>query len=73
MRRSSLLSLEKSLRTQEVCTAIGQQLREHYNVSQSPSDRLADLVKKIEQSNHGVPRPQDDRAESQTTDLKEQS
>jgi hypothetical protein len=42
---------EKAVRTKEVLASIGRGLREQYNAPQPPlSERLAELVRKIEQS-----------------------
>jgi hypothetical protein len=52
-------SREKSLWQREVHAAIGRQLRESYKVAYPLSDRLADLMKKIEygQSSHETTGP----------------
>ena len=72
MRPTPPLSLEKSRRRQEICTAIGQQLREYYKQSQPLSEGLANLLKKIEQSDASVALSRDGAAGSPKADCKEQ-
>jgi hypothetical protein len=47
---SAFMSREKAARRKEVLASIGQGLREQYSAPQPPSERLAELVRKIEQS-----------------------
>jgi hypothetical protein len=49
-RKSALLFGEKAARTREVLPSIGQELRKPYDAPQPLSERLAELVRKIEQS-----------------------
>jgi hypothetical protein len=48
--KSALLLRENAARTREVLAAIGRELREQYDDPQLLSERLAELVRKIEQS-----------------------
>ena len=48
--KSALLLREKAARTKEILTSIGPGLRKQYDAPQPLSDRLAELVRKIEQS-----------------------
>jgi hypothetical protein len=49
--KSSLFLQEKAARTKEVLASIGRGLREQYNAPLPPlSERLAELVRKIEQA-----------------------
>jgi hypothetical protein len=49
-KKSALLLREKAASTREVLAFIGQGLREQYAAPQPISERLAELVRKIEQS-----------------------
>ncbi len=48
--KSAFVLREKAARTNEVLASIGQGLREQYDAPQALSDRLAELVRRIEQS-----------------------
>jgi len=55
-RNGVLISRENAERMRHVRAEIGRRLREQYDVSAGPmSDRLADLVKKLEQSTSEKP------------------
>jgi hypothetical protein len=57
VRKNSLLLRENVEHAHQVRAAIGRLLREQYNVAQPLPERLADLMKKIEQSSknpHGA-------------------
>jgi hypothetical protein len=50
MRSKGILSSEKAARRAQILASIGRGLREGHDAAQPLPDRLADLVRKIEQS-----------------------
>ena len=66
--RGVLFSLEKAARAQQVRAEIGRLLRQHYDASLPPiSEHLAEVIKKLEQSEPGPYWLSNDRTPNEQT------